>query len=112
MEQQVTREVLTITTSRVTKADKVIGARFNEIAMMALNQAETYLRCGPEPSRLAVTKQMLSAVARLSAADTEDKLAEHRAAFMRELTSLTNVTPHLTDAESEAITARAYDQDE
>lgn len=112
MEQQVTRELLTITTSRVTKADKVIGARFNEVAMQALNQAETYLLHGPESSRLAITKQFLSAISRLSAADHEEALTEHRAAFLRYLSSSTEVEPHLPDVDTEAITARAYDQDE
>ena len=111
MEQQITREVLTVTTSRVTQADKVIGARFNQVAMLALNQAERYIAHGPETARLAITKSFLTAISRLSAADAEEALTEHRVAFMRELSHLTQVEPHLTDAETQAITARAYDQD-
>jgi hypothetical protein len=111
MEQSVVREVLTVTTSRVTKHDKAIGARFNQVAMMALNQAETYLLHGPEEARLAVTKSFLTAVSRLSMADTEEKLTEHRQAFLSYLATQTEVEHHLTDAESKAITATAYDQD-
>lgn len=112
MEQKVVREVLTITAEKVTKADKVIGARFNQVAMLALNQAELYLTNGPEEARLAITKQMMSAVSRLSAADSEEKLKAHREAFMSYLSDQTAVETHIPDADLEAITATTYDQDE
>lgn len=113
MEQQILREVLTIRNRNVTEADREIGNKFNELAMMALKRAEHYLRYGPESSRLAVTKQILAAAAKLGNVNSEEQLMEHRQAFMRYLSSQTqNVTEHLPDADAKAIIAGTKDQDD
>lgn len=113
MEQQLVREILTVTTKSVTEADKAVGARFTQVSMLALDQAESYLLYGTETERLAITKSFLTAISRLAATDTDDKLEAHRTTFLRTLSSMSDdITPHLTNAETEAITVGTHDQDD
>lgn len=86
MDQTVIRETLSITTKNVTEDDKALGAEFNRLAWMAMEQAERYLVCGPEDARIAVTRDFIKAMSRLSAADSSRELEEHRVAFMSYIT--------------------------
>jgi hypothetical protein len=110
MEQQVTREVLTITTLNPSAADKAVGARFNQVAMKALDRADIYLTHGPENYRLAITKAFLGAISRLSAADAEEHISLARQSVQRMFTDIRNVEPNDTDTET--LTVGTYDQDD
>lgn len=111
MDQQILRETLIIRNKQVTEADRILGEEFNQVAMMALNRARRYLLFGPESSRLAITKQFLSAISKLSNISAEETLEQHREQFLSYLSSETQVTHHLTEYESKAITASSEDQD-
>lgn len=86
MDQTVVRETISVVSTNISDEDKQLGAEFNRLAWMALNQAERYLRCGPEEARLSVTKDFLKALTRLSAADSSSQIEEHRTAFMTYIT--------------------------
>lgn len=110
MDQTVIRETVSVISQHVSEQDKELGAEFNRVAWMALEQAALYLKHGPEPARLAVTRTMVSTLARLSAIDAKAQIEEHRVAFMRTLSKMSDVPRQDHRAELEAVAGRVDDQ--
>ena len=94
-DQVLTREILSITKTNATKADKELASRFNQVAWRALGQAEMYLIEGPEAARLAVTKSFLTSISKLASLDTKTEIEQHRLAFLGTLKSMTEIEESL-----------------
>ena len=110
MDQTVIKETISVVSQHVSEADKELGAEFNRVAWLALQQAAVYLRFGPESARLAVTRTMVQSMARLSAIDAKAQIEEHRLAFMRTLRKMSDVPRQDHYAELEAVAGRVDDQ--
>jgi hypothetical protein len=108
MDQTVLRETISITNVNITDEDKALGHEFNRTMWRALARANLYLTHGPESARLAVTKTFIQAAARLSAVDAQSEIEEHRIAFMRTMSKMTEAI----DVEPKALAGRADDQDD
>lgn len=117
MDQTVVKETISVITKNVTEVDKALGAEFNRIGFMALNQAERYLLgFHGEGARLSITNTFLKTMARLSAADASKEIEEHRATFLGYLTSQhADINPHIPEAidvGSASVTGPTDDQDQ
>ena len=110
MDQTVIKETISVISQHVSQEDKELGAEFNRVAWMALEQAALYLEFGPEPARLAVTRTMVQSLARLSAIDSKAQIEEHRVAFMRTLAKMSDVPSEDHRAELAAVAGRTDDQ--
>ena len=110
MDQTVIKETISVISQHVSEQDKELGAEFNRVAWLALQQAAVYLRFGPESARLAVTRTMVQSMARLSAVDTKAQIEEHRIALMRTMAKMSDVPVRDHHAELEAVAGRVDDQ--
>jgi len=105
VENTVYRETISVTSTQISEEDKALGARYNQVLWRALEQADIYLKHGPESARLQITKSFLSAASRLSAIDSQSEIETHRASFLAVLAKMTDVIPaEVVDAESQALT--------
>jgi hypothetical protein len=109
MEQQIIKETLSVTATRVTDEDKALGHEYNRILWRALARADLYLTHGPEQARLAVVKSFLSSAARLSAIDSTSVVEESRTDLLTTLSKMSEIDPPspITPTFSDAPTSTA-----
>lgn len=110
MDQTVIKETISVVSQHVSDADKALGAEFNRVAWLALEQAALYLEFGPEPARQAMTRTFIATLAKLSAIDAKAAIEEHRLAFMRTLAKMSDVPRQDHRAELAAVAGRVDDQ--
>jgi|SRR5215472_276180 len=91
MTEEIIRETISVTRTKLTDEDKEISSLYHRVVVRGLNHAMYLLDFGSPSEKLRVATAAMSSASRLAALDSKAEIEEHRMELERVLDEITSV---------------------